>query len=173
MMDDTFARALVVGSPGSGKSTFARALHARTGLPLYYLDMLRHLPDHTEVPNDIFDARLIDILAQPRWIIDGNYGRTLPLRLRYADTVFWFDLPVAICLDGIRERIGKPREDMPWEPEKELDPKFEEYVRTFPDDKRPMLEGLLGEAEKAGVRLFVFTTREEAHRYIRSLPFRE
>jgi len=67
-------RIIVIGSPGAGKSTFARQLRDITGLPLYYLDMIWHLPDRTTITKDEFDQKLMDILKTDTWIIDGNYG---------------------------------------------------------------------------------------------------
>lgn len=170
MTSASLMKVLVVGSPGSGKSTFARKVHRKTGLPLHYLDMLWHLPDHTTVPEDIFDSRLMKILIEARWIIDGNYSRTLPVRLVYADTVFWLDYPPEICLEGIRNRIGTPREDMPWETETQPDPEFEQYVRDFPAARRPLLARLLEDAADTGKQVITFRDRAEADRYLASLP---
>lgn len=69
---------LVIGCPGAGKSTFARSLHKMTGIPLYYLDMLFHRADRTTVSEEIFDEQLNVLLQKEKWIIDGNYLRTLP-----------------------------------------------------------------------------------------------
>lgn len=140
--DNAFSRALVVGSPGVGKSTFARKLRDRCGLPLVYLDMIWHRPDGTNITRGEFDARLDIELARERWIIDGNYLRTLERRLARADVVFFFDLPADICLAGVAARIGRAREDMPWI-EYELDPEFADYVRRFPAEQRPQLIELL------------------------------
>ena len=107
-------RALIVGCPGSGKSTFARRLRDVTGLPLHYLDRLYWNADKTHVSREVFDARLEEILIQERWIIDGNYARTLARRLERCDAVFFLDYPVEVCLEGIALRRGAPREDMPW-----------------------------------------------------------
>ena len=63
---------IVIGSPGAGKTTFARALAVKTGLPLFYLDMIFHRPDKTTVPPKEFDKKLGEIIKQPQWIIDGN-----------------------------------------------------------------------------------------------------
>ena len=104
-------KAIVIGSPGAGKSTFARDLRDITGLPLYYLDRIWHLPDRTTVSRTEFDASLAEILERSEWIIDGNYRRTLEVRIKACDTVFLLDYPLAICLDGIRERVGKKREE--------------------------------------------------------------
>ena len=72
-----FQRAIVIGCPGSGKSTFSRKLRDSTGLPLYYLDLLWHKPDRTTVSREKFDKRLYEILMQEQWIIDGNYQRKI------------------------------------------------------------------------------------------------
>ena len=69
-------RIIVIGSPGAGKSTFARQLRDITGLPLYYLDMIWHLPDRTTITKDEFDQKLMDILKTDTWIIDGNHTIT-------------------------------------------------------------------------------------------------
>lgn len=98
---------MVIGCPGAGKSTFAKRLHEVTGLPLYYLDMLWHKPDRTNIPRDEFDARLEEIVRKDKWIIDGNYQRTLEMRLKECDTVFLLDYPLEVCLAGAQSRIGK------------------------------------------------------------------
>lgn len=99
-------KVIVIGCPGAGKSTFSRKLSAKTGLPIHYLDMIWHLPDKTTLSRDEFIKRLDEIVAQPEWIIDGNYLHTLPLRLSHCDTVFYFDLPFNICLAGAEERVA-------------------------------------------------------------------
>ena len=81
-------KVLILGCPGAGKSTFARKLRDKTGLPLYYLDMIWHKPDRTTITKQEFDAKLSEIIKQEEWIIDGNYGRTLEMRFEECDTVF-------------------------------------------------------------------------------------
>ena len=157
-------KVIVIGSPGAGKSTFARKLRDKTKLPLYYLDKIWHRPDKTTVSKEEFDARLSEILATDQWIIDGNYGRTLEMRLKACDTVFLFDLPVEICLQGIRERIGQKHEDLPWT-ESELDEEFEQWVKGFPNDQLPKIYSLL--AQSGNNRdVIVFHSREEADSYL-------
>ena len=109
-----FQKVIVIGSPGAGKSTFSRKLRDETQLPLYYLDMLWHKPDRTTISRREFDIKLRDILIRDRWIIDGNYNRTLEMRFQYCDTVFLLDYPLELCLLGAESRVGKKREDLPW-----------------------------------------------------------
>ena len=107
-------RVNIIGCPGAGKSTFARKLSEKTGLELFYLDMIWHKPDKTTVARNEFDLRLNEIFERDTWIIDGNYLRTMERRLSECDTVFFFDLPTEVCLEGAASRVGKKREDMPW-----------------------------------------------------------
>ena len=105
---------IVIGCPGSGKTTFAERLRDKTRLPLFYLDAIWHKADRTHISREEFDARLADILSLDAWIIDGNYSRTIESRIVACDTVFLFDLPTEDCLAGAISRIGKKRYDMPW-----------------------------------------------------------
>ena len=68
---------MVIGCPGSGKSTFSRALHNVTGIPLFHLDMLYWNADRTIVDKAVFRERLADTIQKNEWIIDGNYGSTI------------------------------------------------------------------------------------------------
>lgn len=159
-------KVIVIGSPGAGKSTFARRLRDRTGLPLYYLDMLWHKPDGSNVTREFFDAALQELVGRDRWIIDGNYQRTLEPRLKACDTVFLLDYPVELCLAGARQRVGKRREDMPWV-ETEFDPEFCQWILDFPKDQLPQIyEQLEIYREKD---IFHFHTREEAEKYLKGL----
>lgn len=160
-------RVIVIGCPGAGKSTFARKLSAKTGLPLHYLDMIWHLPDRTTLGREEFAKRLEKIAAQEEWIIDGNYLHSMPLRLQYCDTVFFFDLPLDVCLAGAEERIGKEREDMPWT-EDALDEEFRQWIVDFPTQQLPVINSLLSEY-KQKVKIVVFHTREEADVFINSM----
>lgn len=159
-------KAIIIGCPGAGKSTFGRKLAAKTGLPLYYLDMIWHKPDRTTASREEFDEKLEEILATDEWIIDGNYQRTLLRRLDECDTVFFFDLPNDICLSGAIERLGKVREDMPWHDD-ELDDDFREWIQNFPNYQLPVIEFLLKSCYSGDI--VRFTNRKEADDYIDSL----
>ena len=93
-------KVMVIGCPGAGKSVFARGLRDASGLPLYYLDMLWHKPDQTNISREEFDLQLGKILRRDRWIIDGNYLRTMETRLQSCDTVFLLDFPPSVFPAG-------------------------------------------------------------------------
>ena len=160
-------RIMVIGSPGAGKSTFSRKLRDVTGLPLYYLDTIWHKQDRTNISKEEFDEKLMDIVKEDRWIIDGNYQRTLKKRLERCDTVFFLDYPLEVCLEGAAARIGKKREDLPWL-ETELDEEFRQYIIDFSNDQLPEIYSIL-EEYKQNRNIVIFHTREEANVYLRSL----
>lgn len=154
---------IVIGCPGAGKSTFARVLRDKTNLPLYYLDMLWHKPDKTNISRQEFNQKLDEILRLDKWIIDGNYGRTLEVRLKECDTVFLLDFPVEICLQGAKERVGKPREDMPWV-EEELDEEFKEWIENFAKSQLPNIYTLLKKYNHKNI--VIFKSRDDLEEYI-------
>lgn len=160
-------RAVVIGCSGSGKSVFSRKLRDVTGLTLYYLDMIWHKPDGTNILRDEFDEKLRSIISRDSWIIDGNYQRTLETRIKACDTVFLFDLPTETCIEGALSRIGKRREDMPWF-ENELDPQFRQWIESFRENQLPEIYRLL-DKYKNGRQIVVFRTREQADKFIEKL----
>ena len=157
-------RILVIGSPGAGKSTFSRKLRDKTGLTLYYLDMIFHHSDRTTVSREEFDEKLSHILETKQWIIDGNYQRTLPIRFEKCTGVFLFDLPVEQCLQGAAARIGKAREDLPWV-ETEFEREFKQYILDFQKDQIPKIYELI-EKYKGSREVTIFHSREEADDWI-------
>ncbi len=159
-------RIIVIGCPGSGKSTFSRELKKTTSLPLHHLDLLYHKPDKTTVTKQEFDQKLCGILGGSQWIIDGNYVRTLEMRLAACDTVFWLDYPTEVCIQGIQSRIGKKRDDMPWV-EESMDEEFLKFVISFSSTQRPLIIDALSRTENKTI--FIFKSRDEADCFLREL----
>ena len=160
-------KVIVIGCPGSGKTTFSLKLHEVLGLPLYHLDSIWHKPDKTHILREEFDERLSEIMVGERWIIDGNYSRTLRRRISGCDTVILFDLPTEDAIDGARARIGKKRVDMPWV-DTELDPQLKAEIESFKAEKLPEIYGFIEEFGQR-VRAVVFRSRAEADAFISSL----
>lgn len=159
-------RVMVIGCPGSGKSTFSRKLHKLTGIPLYHLDLMYWNPDRTIVDKSVFRERLVNAIQSKEWIIDGNYKSTLELRLQACDTVVFLDYSVSVCLDGIKKRRGKPRTDMPWI-ENEEDREFIEFVKNYNCQNRPRVMELLN--QYANKDIYIFKERKEANEFLNRL----
>jgi adenylate kinase family enzyme len=97
-------RIAVVGTSGSGKTTMARALAERLGVPHIELDALHWGPDWSPVDTDTFRARVRAAASADRWVCDGNYSAVRPIILERADTVVWLDLPLRVCLARVAAR---------------------------------------------------------------------
>ena len=160
-------KVLVIGCSGAGKSTFARRLRDITGLPLYYLDRLWHKADRTHITREEFDRVLAEWLARPAWIIDGDYNRTLPMRLAACDTVFFLDFPLEVCLAGVENRRGAQRPDMPWV-EEELDAEFLQYILDFGQAQLPAIRAML-EPYRGRRQILTFRSRAGADAWLNAL----
>ncbi len=161
-------RVMVIGCPGSGKSTLSVELSRITGLPLYHLDMMYWNADRTTVDKAVFRQRLEQVLEEDRWIIDGNYGSTIERRLAACDTVIFLDYPTEVCLDGIRSRRGKPRQDMPWvEGENEEDTEFIRFVTDYNTVNRPVISELLNNNPTKNI--IILKSRSESEAFLNSI----
>jgi adenylate kinase family enzyme len=164
-------RILVMGSSGSGKSTFALRLSAITGIPMVSLDALFWQPGWKPSEAAAFGERVAEAALKPRWIMDGNFtsGGAGLLRRQLADAVIWFDLPRLTCMIGILTRIagsyGQVRPEMAEGCPEKIDLEFFHYVWTYRDRQRPKLleyfEGL-----RPDQALICFTERSQAERYL-------
>ena len=157
-------KVIVIGSPGAGKSVFSQKLKDITGLPLYHIDMLYHKTDGTHISKEELENKFKEIFKKDSWIIDGNYQKTLEMRLKECDTAILLDYPTEVCISGAESRIGKKREDMPWVEEK-LDEKFKQDIIDFSNKKLPHIYELL-DKYKDNINVIIFKTREEADNYI-------
>ena len=156
-------KVVIIGCPGSGKSTFARELEKLTKLPICYLDMLKWNEDKTTVSREAFLEKLEEVMKNDSWIIDGNYLSTMERRISECDTVFFLDYETEICLKGVKERKGKKRPDMPWI-ETEDDEEFLEFIRNFSKDSRPKILNLLEKYKNKSI--ITFKNRKEANLFL-------
>ena len=166
-------RIIVIGNCGSGKSTLSVALGEKLGLPVVHLDKLWWYGSWQQRTREEFDELLDEELQKEKWIIDGNFSRTLPRRLEHCDTVIWLDLPVLVCLWGVTKRVlqnhGKSRPDMGGDcPERFDQRKIELYkaIIGFNRRNKKNYEKLLADS---GVKVY----RLKSRRQIRAFPFGE
>lgn len=139
-----FKRVLLIGSPGSGKSTLAPKLAEQFGLPLFHLDQLNWIDDQETVTKQVFLERLEAVVAGEHWLIDGNYGSSLELRLKRADLVIWMKVPRLVCVYRVIKRYVKGfwQTNVTGNP-KRLDWEFLKFVWHFPKSYQAT-EALLG-----------------------------
>lgn len=166
-----------MGSPGSGKSTFARRLSQITGIPVVSLDALFWKPGWKPSDAAEFETRVTEAARLPRWIIDGDYtARAGDIRRRMADAVVWFDLPRRSCMIGIMSRIattyGRVRPEMAVGCPERIDVEFFRYVWTYRRVQRPKLLQYL-EGVRTDQALICFTARAQADHYLNNLPRRD
>ena len=167
-------RILIIGNAGAGKTTFAHQLASKLQLPLIHLDKLYWCGDWGHVSKEEFDCLLQTELEKTEWIIDGNFNRTIPHRLKYCDTVFYFDFPMLVCLWGITKRIiqnyGKTREDMGGNCIEYFDANKISFYRNticFNREHRKDYHALLEKA--SGVKVIVFKNRKQVANFLNSL----
>ena len=162
-------RIMIIGCGGSGKSTLARALGEKTGLPVVHLDQIYWSPGNWEhLEPDVFDALLEAELEKPRWIIDGNFNRTLEARLNQCDTVIWLDYNRFVCIAGWLSRVlryrGKSRPDMGPGCGEKFDPEFLGWLWTFNRKHRKKYQTLL--QSQKGKDIHVFKNRRQLKHWL-------
>ena len=140
-------RVSIIGSGGAGKSTLARQLGEITGLPVIHLDRLYWKPGWTETPKDVWRENVEDLVKRDEWIVDGNFGGTMEIRLAASDTVIFLDFPRLLCTYRAVKRAvtfrNKTRPDMGPGCNEKLDVEFLTWVWQFPGKTVPAIEDRL------------------------------
>jgi adenylate kinase family enzyme len=140
-------RVLIIGCGGAGKSRLARQLSHVTGLPLVGLDRAYWRPGWIEPSKAEWRATIEKLVAEPDWVMDGNYSATFDLRMPRADTAIWLDYPRTTCLRRVVWRslkgYGRTRADLPDGCPEQFDARFLRFVWDFPVNSRPrIVDGL-------------------------------
>ncbi len=152
-------KVLVIGSGGAGKSTFSRRLGALTGIKVFHLDKLYWQPNWTESPKAEWQKTLENLLVKDKWIMDGNFGGTIEIRLTACDTVILLDLPRTVCFYRVLKRRIKYRNtnrpDMTEGCNEKVDFEFLKWIWDYPKTKKPQIEEKLQKFknEKTIIRL--------------------
>ena len=164
-------RIIIIGCGGAGKSTLARKLGEVLDLPVVHLDKLFWKPNWVEKSNEEFDALLAQELAKDRWIMDGNFNRTMPERIKRCDTIIYLDFSRVVCLLGVLKRVittyGKVRPDMGEGCPERFDMDFLKWVWNFNKNKRESYYKMLNGVEN--VETIVLKNRRAVKKFLKSL----
>jgi adenylate kinase family enzyme len=164
-------RIAIMGCGGSGKSHLARELGTKLGITPVHLDAQFYDQDWKPLDQEAFAALQSDLVAAPRWIIDGNYASTLPIRLQAADTVIFLDLSAWACLLGILQRQvrhGGGQHQANGEYNR-ITWNFVRYIIGYRKTMAPRVRSMI--AEHAGdAQVIILRSRRAASRYLATVP---
>ena len=166
-----YKRIMVIGCSGSGKSTFSRALSEITDLPLIHLDAAFWKENWTHLSREEFDVWLKSEVEKNKWIIDGNYDRTLEMRLKYADMVIDFRISRYQCLAGVVKRYFKyrntTRPDMGNGCKEKIDLDFLKFIWNFNKKDLPKNDKKI--KEYPNVTHIIFTSRKQSEEFLKEI----
>jgi len=162
-------RIAVVGCGGSGKTVLARGLGDALRLPVTHLDAVYYDAARNPTPMDTFAAIQRGLVAADRWVIEGNYASTLPIRLARADTVVFLDLPARTCLWGIAQRRWRYRGGQHADGVHDrITRSFIAYVIGYRRSMRPRVDALVAQ-HAAAATMVRLTSRRQTNRYLRQV----
>lgn len=165
-------RVMIIGCGGAGKSTLARKLGEKTGIPVVHLDQIWWGPGNWQhMEREAFDAVLMEEMEKPKWIMDGNYNRTVELRLDQCDTVIYLDMNRFVCLKNWVGRViknwGRTRPDMAQGCNEWFDPEMAGWIWNFNRKNRQRYYQLLSNLE--GKSVHILKNRREVDAFLKSL----
>lgn len=164
-------RIMIIGCGGSGKSTLARQLGEKLGYPVVHLDKIWWTGNWQTISEEAFDEKLREALAQQTWIVDGNFNRTIGMRLALCDTVIYLDYNRFACLWGVFKRVvtnyGRVRADMGGNCRERFDMEFLRWVWSYNRKNRPRNYALLESASHA--EAIILKNRRQLRRFLASL----
>lgn len=164
-------RIMIIGCAGSGKTTFAVALSAIVKIPVIHLDKEWWQPNWVETPKDEWHAKQTEFVKEDTWIIDGDYGRSMNIRLERADTIIFLDMNNWVCIYSALKRfvtnIGKVRFDMGAGCKESMDFKFIKWIYNYPKNGRVRNYKRL--KEQKDKRIIVLKSRKEVRKWLARL----
>ena len=170
-MKDKMKRIMIIGGGGSGKSTLSRILSEKTNLPVVHLDRLFWREGWVNIPREEFNILLREELKNDKWIIDGNYDRTLQERLKRCDTVIYLDYPRRTCIFGVLKRVminyKKVRPDMAEGCPEKIDLEFMKWIWNFNKEHRDKFYKILKEEKEKNI--YIFRNRRECNEFLNTL----
>jgi adenylate kinase family enzyme len=164
-------RIVVIGSGGSGKSTFSRQLGGGLGIEVIHLDAMFWRPGWAPTPKDEWAERVRELCERDSWIMDGNFGGTRELRFAACDTIIFLDMPRRLCLYRVIKRFikyrGGNRPDMAAGCNEKLDLEFLAWVWNYP--KKGRINALADLERCRDKHVVILRSKREADTFLKSL----
>lgn len=162
---------MVIGGNGAGKSTFSKVLSAKLDLPLIHLDQLYWKDNWQPICNDEFDKLHCEAVTNPKWVMDGSFRRTMPIRLKYCDTAIYLDFSRLTYVYGVIKRVltnyDKTRADMGGNCPEKFDWNFMKDVWAFNKNNRKYFYDLLNNSKD--VKIIILKNRRQASKFLSKL----
>ena len=163
-----YNRISIIGGSGSGKTTLANILSTELKLPAIHLDAINYSSNWVEIDKEERDKIISNKSAEDKWIIDGNYNKTLQERFEKADLIIWLDYSTIKQLKGVIKRYlktyNKERPEIPGCKER-LDFTFIRYVLTYNKKKRPVIVEYLKNIPKE--KVLVFKKQKDLNKWLK------
>ena len=157
-------KVILIGSGGSGKSTLARQLGNKLNIKVHHLDALFWKPNWEGVPKEEQRTVQNELVKEDEWIIDGNYGGTMDIRMNAADTIIFLDIHRTICVYRAFKRViqyrNKTRPDMGAGCKERFDLQFFKWIWEYPKMKRPTILKKLNQLSKDKDVIILKSTNE-------------
>jgi len=160
---------ILIGSGGSGKSTLAKQLGNKLNIKVHHLDALFWKPNWEGVPKEEQRTVQNELVKGENWIIDGNYGGTMDIRINAADTIIFLDIHRTICVYRAFKRIvqyrNKTRADMGAGCEERFDLQFFKWIWEYPNKKKPAILKRLDQLSK-GKEVIILKSLNEVRQFL-------
>lgn len=161
-------RISIIGGSGSGKSTLASILSKELAIPAIHLDAINYNANWVEIDKEERDAIISSKTDDERWIIDGNYNKTLKKRLNRADLIIWLDYSTFAQIKGVLKRIikdyNKERQEIPGCKER-INWTFLKYVVTYNRKKRPQVIEFLKDVPND--KILIFKKQKDLNKWLK------
>ena len=158
----------IIGGSGSGKSTLANILSESMKIPVIHLDSINYKPNWIQVDKVERDKIISEKSNEDKWIIDGNYNKTLKERLIKSDLIIWLDYSSYTQIKGVVKRIAqnynKERSEIPGCKER-INLKFIKYVATYNKVKRPEMLEILKDIPED--KLLIFKKQKDLNNWLK------
>jgi adenylate kinase family enzyme len=138
-------------------------------LPVIHLDQVYWKPDWEKPSKEEWSETIEHLIAKDEWIMDGNFGGTLPQRIKRADAIILLDISRWICLWRVAKRVvkyrGRHRPDMAPGCQERFDLEFIRWIWRYPMQSRPAKLALLS-ATGPDQRVVILRSRSEIRHFL-------